>query len=124
MARILVVDDDAPIRNLVQTILATDGHEVFCAGDGKEAIRFLQESPFDLVITDLIMPEMEGLEMIRKVRKQRPELKIIAMTGGGYGSARDYLTWAKAFGVDQTIMKPFSRAELLEAVTGTLAGSG
>jgi len=121
MARILIVDDDSSIRRLIESILLLEKHEVVSACDGNEALQLVEGSPFDLIITDLIMPEKEGLEVIRDIRKNHPEIKIIAMTGGGYGSAADYLSWAKAFGVHQTLMKPFSRSEIVEAVADSLS---
>jgi two-component system response regulator AtoC len=116
MAHILLVDDDPQIRRVIETILSLENHEVCCASDGSEALQLIQQVPFDLVITDLIMPETEGLAMIREVRKTHPALYIIAMTGGGYGSAAEYLSWARALGVQQTLAKPFSRDEIVAAV--------
>lgn len=116
MARILLVDDDSQLLSILKTVLNLEGHEVFLASDGVEALHLIDAGPFDVVLTDLIMPDKEGLEMIQEIRAGRPDLKIIAMTGGGYGSAATYLSWARAFGVQQTLMKPFSREELLVAI--------
>ena len=120
MARILLVDDEISIRRLLQTILAHEGHEVTTACDGNEGLSLVNLAIFDLVITDLIMPDKEGLEMIREIRKSHPNLKIIAMTGGGHGNPTEYLTWAKAFGVQETVLKPFTRDEMVTAVRSTL----
>jgi len=120
MSRILVVDDEAAIRQILREILVRQGHQVECASNGVEALRFLQDGEYDLVLTDLLMPEMEGLEMIQLLRKTHSDVKIIAMTGGGSGGASKYLTLASAFGVQKTLMKPFSIEEVVSAVAQVL----
>lgn len=120
MAQILVVDDEPGFCQLLQKILVDEHHDVAVACDGAVALEFIQVGAFDLLVTDLIMPEKEGLEVILDVRKWHPNIKIIAMTGGGYGNASEYLSWAKAFGVNKTLTKPFSRDELLLAVNTAL----
>ncbi|MDR3689276.1 MAG: response regulator [Fimbriimonas sp.] len=119
MARILLVDDEVEFRTLLRSLLVAEGHEVECASNGVEALETLHCSIFDLVITDLIMPEKEGIEMMMELRKESPKLKIIAMTGGGFGSANDYLSFAKALGAVKTLAKPFTRDEILAAVSGS-----
>ena len=121
MAQILVVDDEDGFCQLLKRILVDEHHDVAVASDGVMALQYIQEGSFDLLVTDLIMPEKEGLEVILDVRKWHPNIKIIAMTGGGYGDASQYLSWAKSFGVHQTLTKPFSRDELLLAVNTALA---
>ena len=120
MARILVVDDDDSLRRLLKAVLERAGHEVTTAGDGFEAIRLVDAQPFDLVITDLIMPEMEGIQMIGQLRRLAPDTKIIAMSGGGRGSAGDYLELATQLGATMSLAKPFTPDTLLEAVRSTL----
>ena len=120
MARILVVDDEADFCQLLKKILVDEHHDVAIAGDGLVALDYIQEGAFELLITDLIMPEKEGLEVILDVKKWHPSIKIIAMTGGGYGNAHEYLSWAKSFGVQRTLSKPFSRDELILAVQSAL----
>ena len=91
------------------------------AANDNEALRLVQDNVFDLVITDLIMPEKEGIETIVKMRKKIPTLKIIAMSGGGLIAPEDYLVIARKLGVAQTLAKPFSGKELLAAVASVLA---
>mgnify|MGYP001486876547 FL=1 len=116
MARILVVDDEEGIRTLIRNMLVREGHQVTTACDGVEALRVVDSQAVDLVITDLIMPEMEGVEMISELRRRFPAIKIIAMSGGGMGGAVDYLRLAKALGAGQTLAKPFTREVLLKMV--------
>jgi CheY-like chemotaxis protein len=119
LARILLVDDNVEFRGLLNSILTGDNHSVVCAGDGNEAISHFHSKPFDLVITDLVMPDKEGLETIIELRRTHPTVKIIAMTGGSRNAA-NYLMLAESFGVSHTLTKPFSRDILLQAVNSTL----
>ncbi len=119
MARILLVDDNEEFRGLLLGILTSDNHTVICAGDGVEAIEHFVSAPFDLVITDLVMPNKEGLETIMELHKVQPAVKIIAMTGGS-DNAQTYLMLADAFGVSKTLLKPFTRDDLLNAVAFSL----
>ena len=121
MARILVVDDEDSLRRLLKAVLERAGHEVTTAGDGFEAVRLVDAEPFDLVVTDLIMPEMEGIATIQQLRRLAPDTKIIAMSGGGRGSAGDYLDLVKQLGAAMTLLKPFTPEGLLDAVAQTLA---
>jgi CheY-like chemotaxis protein len=121
MARILVVDDEEGIRSLVRNILVREGHEVTTAGDGVEALRVVERQAVDVVITDLIMPEKEGVETIAELRRRFPAIKIIAISVGGMGGAMDYLRLAKALGAAQTLAKPFTREALLKMVETALA---
>jgi CheY-like chemotaxis protein len=107
---ILVVDDYDQIRSILCQILQHAGYEVFEAANGRQAIDKLRESTADLVITDLIMPEQGGLETIRSLRNERPDLKIIAMSGG------QCLGVAKKMGADRTLRKPLHAETVLEAV--------
>lgn len=114
MARILIVDDDADIRSFLTRKLTQARHEVREAENGIDASRILRKERFDLVITDIIMPDKEGLQTIMELKSTtHPHLKIIAMSGGGIGSARDYLHMARELGADATIAKPFSLDDLL-----------
>jgi DNA-binding response OmpR family regulator len=120
MARILLVDDDDQLRTMLCEVLTRAGYEVQEASNGKLAIELYRTNPTDLVITDLVMPEKEGLEMIVELKRLSSEVKIIAMSGGGRGGAQDYLTMAKALGAQRVLAKPFSHAEILEAVNQAL----
>jgi DNA-binding NtrC family response regulator len=120
MARILVIDDEANIRTTIQTMLMRDGHSVSTAKDGKAGlIAFAQEKP-DLVITDMIMPEKEGVETIQSIRKHSPLTPIIAISGGGRASHVDFLPLALAFGATATLNKPFTAKALIEVVRRVL----
>ena len=116
MARILVVDDNARLRGAVQDILTQAGYETETASDGDEALQVLGRTPIDLVVTDIVMPEKEGIETITTMRKKYPGLRIIAMSGKGSGDFALYLEMAGEFGADAALPKPFSRAQILEAV--------
>lgn len=121
MAKILLVDDNDEFREHSSQLLRRAGYIVTTAVNGNEALRLVQDNVFDLVITDLIMPEKEGIETIVKMRKKIPTLKIIAMSGGGLIAPEDYLVIARKLGVAQTLAKPFSGKELLAAVASVLA---
>lgn len=115
--RILIIDDDAEIRDMVCRILSDENYETFAAANGKEGLELLSESSnFDIVITDLIMPEKEGIETIREIKKDFSHIKILAISGGGKDSAEGYLQIAKGVGADLTLCKPFIKQDLLEAI--------
>jgi len=123
VARILVVDDDEQIRTMLVMTLEEAGYEADEAADGRAAIRKQREKPADLVITDLIMPEKEGLETIMDLRKEWPSTKIIAISGGGRAVPGDYLLHARHLGAARVFRKPIERSELLGAVR-ELLGEG
>jgi CheY-like chemotaxis protein len=120
MAVILVIDDDAQIRLLLRRILEKEGHRVYDAADGTSGLSLLKRRNMDLVITDIIMPEKEGLETILDIRHEFPDIKIIAISGGGKTGLPDFLPAAKKFGAHYTLSKPFGKNELLEAVNNLL----
>jgi CheY-like chemotaxis protein len=120
MAHILLVDDNADLLKLQSEFLRCSGHHVKTASNGNEAISLTKDHRFDLVITDLIMPEKEGIETILELRRSYPGIKIIAISGGGRAGARDHLAIAKGVGALHTLAKPFSGPELLEVVTYAL----
>jgi len=120
MKRILIVEDEAGLRGLMCQALERCGYGVQGAGDGRAALALFQQQPADLVITDILMPEVEGLETIVSLRKQRPNLKIIAISGGGYYAGHDYLPVAQALGAARTLSKPFTCEELEAAVRSLL----
>ena len=116
MARILVVDDEDDLRAVLSDLLVDAGHEVYEASNGAEALALLEQNPVEVVIADLIMPVMEGIEMIRILRKQFPELKIVAGSGRGGNFMHANLERATHVGADRSIEKPYEPAELLTLV--------
>ena len=124
MARILIIEDDQEVRQLLATLLQRAGHEVAQARDGQEGIHSHRKHPSDLVITDLIMPRKEGLETIIDMRSEFPSLKIIAISGGARGSNEDYLRTAELCGAARIFRKPFANEALLRAVDELLDGGG
>ncbi len=119
MARILIVDDDLQIRNLVQQILGRAGHEIQLAENGTAALVLCQQAPPDLVVTDMLMSEMNGIDLIRALSLEYPGLRAIAMSGANQ-SMEYYLSVAKLIGALKILKKPFSRDELLGAVEEVL----
>jgi len=120
MAHILLIDDDPAILRVQEALLSREGHQVATAGNGKEALPHLRGTAFDLVITDLIMPEREGMETIQLLRREYPKTKIIASSGGGRADATDYLNMARLMGANAILPKPFTREELLAAIAQAL----
>jgi len=116
MARILIIDDDPQILNMLGKTLERKGYEVVKASDGNEGIKINRETPVDLVITDIIMPDKEGIETIFELRRDFPYIKVIAISGGGQIEPEDYLYIAKKIGAHRTFTKPIPREELLKAV--------
>ena len=116
MNKILIIDDEHHILLMLKKMLERNGFEVDLAANGNEGLDLFKKSPSDLVITDIIMPEKEGLETIREMRRLRSDLKIIAMSGGGKVSADNYLEIAKIFGASKVMEKPFSQQEMVSAV--------
>jgi DNA-binding response OmpR family regulator len=122
MAKILVIDDDPAIRRMVNRVLTAAGHQVIEATDGRDGFRKFQAEAPRIVITDIVMPEQEGMETIRSIRRAGSEVGIIAISGGGSGRASVYLDWAEALGADAILAKPFRPAELQDTVDRLLAG--
>ncbi len=120
MARILIIDDESQIRSMLRLMLERVGYEVMEAADGMEGIRQYRDNPADLIITDLIMPNKDGIGMIIELKKEFPEIKIIAMSGGGVNRPEGYLDGAKKLGATRTLTKPIDRDEMLTAVKETL----
>ncbi len=123
MATILLVDDDNQVRDMLKKVFVMEGYEVIEAADGVQATELYDPGIVDLVVTDIVMPEKEGLQTIREIRQVNPEARIIAISGGGRIKPEDYLDWAGRIGVDQTFTKPIRRAEILAAVGELLDGA-
>jgi CheY-like chemotaxis protein len=120
MTRILVIEDDDDVRDLLRQILERSGYEVEEASDGVEGIKRYREKQSDLIITDIIMPRKEGIETITDLRIEFPDVKVIAISGGGRLGPEPYLEVAKGFGANRIIMKPFTSGEILGAVSELL----
>jgi CheY-like chemotaxis protein len=112
MATILLIDDDELLRKALRHLLVALGHEVFEAADGKAGVLMFDPRRHELVITDIVMPEMEGMQVIMELRKRHRGVKVIAMSGGGLMQIGDYLQTAKLLGADALLAKPFSREDL------------
>jgi CheY-like chemotaxis protein len=121
VSRILLVDDEEAVRELLTLVLQLDGHDVLTASDGNRALDALAHEEFDLVLTDLVMPGRDGIDTIAEIRQRFPQLRIIAMSGGGRGSAGDHLAIARQLGAKRTLEKPFSNQQLLETTREVLA---
>lgn len=122
MARVLVIDDSPTVREMIRTALEPAGHEVLQASDGRVGVEVQRVLSCDVVITDLIMPEKEGLETILELRREWPELKIIAVSGGSAVlNKRDLLRAARSFGAARTLSKPFTARELVDSVAEAMA---
>jgi CheY-like chemotaxis protein len=116
---ILLIDDEEPFRSVLRQVLRNAGYEVVEASNGAEGIRYFYEKPADMIITDIIMPEKEGIETIIELKKAHPDVKLIAMSGGGwYGTDIDF-DMAKKLGA-HTLNKPFALQELLDVVSELL----
>jgi CheY-like chemotaxis protein len=125
MKKILVIEDDDLVLRLLKKMLGIEGYTIECASNGKEGVEKFRENPADLVITDLIMPEQDGIETIIQLKETAPDLKIIAISGGGQlgpgkVDARDYLDIAKSFGAFCILPKPIDRKELIKTVKQAL----
>ena len=120
MAKILVIDDEPSILLMIKKMLEKEGHEVDLALNGRDGMELFENIKPALVITDIIMPEKEGLETILELRKKNPGLKIIAISGGGRISPEGYLPGAKLLGADMVFQKPLVPKEFISAVSKLL----
>ena len=117
MARILVIDDEYDIRIALRKMLEYAGYEVIEASNGREGIQVFTQNAVDLIITDILMPEKDGVEILRELRADYPSVKIIAISGRGH----EYLPIAREFGAFSTLFKPFQQSDVLKAVAEALA---
>jgi len=122
MLKILVVDDEESVREMVSGMIASSGYDVVVAENGVQAMVACDDTEIDLIITDIVMPEKNGIDFIMDVRKKYPDIPIIAISGGGGITGRyDYLEIATLIGAHNVLKKPFSLHELRVAVTSALA---
>lgn len=116
MAKLLLVDDDEDVRYALGKYLRRAGHEVVEAKDGKAALSLLQADSFDTIVTDIIMPEADGIELVMAIRSRTPDLPIIAISGGGRLAGFDYLPMVAGLGAKVVLAKPVDPDTLLAAV--------
>lgn len=116
MAGILLVEDDHDLRTMLKSSLQKSGNLIIEASNGKEALQKFKSLLVDLVITDLVMPEQDGIGLIMELKKLKPEIKIIAISGGGKAGPANYLSIAETLGADAVFAKPFSLNSFQEKV--------
>ena len=121
MAEILVVDDEEMVRLTVRNILQAVGHTIIEAANGVDALKILTKQCPAIIITDILMPEKEGIETILEIRRGCRNIKIIAMSGGGRAHQMDFLNFAKQAGADRILPKPFSGGQLITAIDELLS---
>jgi len=121
MARILVIDDDVQVRGAVRRILERAGHTVEDVGNGDAGLRAHRERPAELIITGIFMPERDGIETVRQLRRESPQVKIIVISGGDRTQTMDLRKDAELLGAARSLRKPFELSELVQAV-GELLG--
>lgn len=124
MPRVLVIDDEPDLRELIRELLDDAGYEVVEAANGREGVARFAEAPTDLVITDIMMPEQDGIQTVIELRRTRPSTKIIAISGGGPARNLDFLQFAKRVGAVEVLVKPFTNDQLVGAVKKALETSG
>jgi DNA-binding NtrC family response regulator len=124
MVRILIIDDEPSILEVLRKILQFEGYDVATAANGEEGLELFRQTPCDLVITDMVMPAKDGLQTILDLRKEKPDLPVIAMSGGGAISKERYLAVAGYLDRVITIAKPFSVGAIAEAVVKLLSEAG
>jgi DNA-binding response OmpR family regulator len=128
MPRILVIDDDTAVCTVIKTVLEREGFDVVVAEDGRSGIAAVENSRFDVILIDILMPGMDGLESIRHLNKRAPDVPVVAMSGfqlrDSAKGAPDFLSMATKLGAASSIQKPFRGRELVQVVEACLARSG
>ena len=120
MTRILVIEDDEDVRNLLRDMLEEEGYDIVVAEDGHAGARIWREEAVDLVITDIFMPKKDGIEIIAELQLDYPDVKVVAISGGGRLDPDTYLASAELLGAISSLPKPFGRKELLREVRTAL----
>ncbi len=116
MTKVLIIEDDEVIRNMIRELLLKAGYRVSVAENGVEGVNLFKQGTFELIITDIIMPEKEGIETIMEIKRHSPDVKIIAVSGGGRLQANDYLDMAEKLGANRVFSKPFQINDFIKAV--------
>lgn len=123
MAKVLVIEDDWQVRNMLQFMLEREGFEVLTAENGRDALRVCAESLVDVVVLDLFMPEMDGLETLQILKNRYGIERIVAISGGGQHGMYDFLRVARSLGAQFTFIKPIDRKKLVSAVRALAFGN-
>ena len=123
MALVLIVDDDPQMLRLLTDVVEMEKHDVLLAQDGALALEYFEHQVPDLIITDILMPNKEGLELISEVKEKYPDIKIIAYSGGGSSDPESYLEFASGMGADKVFSKPMPLGDLREEIKHLLAGT-
>jgi CheY-like chemotaxis protein len=124
VAHVLVVDDDADIREVVRRVITKLGHKVWDVADGNEALRILETSPVDLIISDIYMAEMDGMELLVRIQQLELDVPVVVISGGGYKPRDEVLKMAAACGAVATLDKPFTVEQLRDTVEPLLPAPG
>ena len=120
MATVLIIDDESMVRLMLRDCLESQGHRVLEASDGVEGLQAFADEPVDVVVTDIVMPEKEGIETILELKRRSADIGIIAISGGGRIDATDFLRIAQRLGADHTLKKPFALPDLHAALNDCL----
>ena len=120
MACVVVIDDQEPIRRIVRRALEQVGHQVLDAEDGELGLQLLERHPVDVVVSDIFMPGMDGIQMLRQIRKQFPAVKVIVMSGGDSSGMLDLRRDAELLGAVKSLAKPFTTHEIVAVVSSVL----
>ncbi len=123
MAKILVIDDDDIVNDMIVQLLSEAGYDAEGVQNGDRGLKLVESKSFDMIVTDIVMPEKEGLETILEIRKKNKSVPIIAISGGGKINAEEYLLVAKGLGAKYTFKKPFDNKIFLDAVRACLSGT-
>jgi CheY-like chemotaxis protein len=124
MARVLVVDDQYLIRESMRAALEQAGHDVEDASDGEAALQVMSRKPVDLVVTDIVMPNLDGFGLIRRIRRRYPRVKLVVVSGIVRMGEVSMLDAARKLGANETVAKPFTPRDLNDAVFRCLEGAG
>ncbi len=120
--KILLTDDEKVFSRVLQKVLQSKGYDVDIAYNGSEALKLIESTTYDVIVTDIIMPEKDGIELILDIRSMQPNAKIIAISGGGRIAANDHLDAAKRLGADCILTKPFPASELIKQINQLVIG--